>query len=222
MNNPLTQQQEGVSMIEVVTVENAHWCGTALAEQFRFRYRHFVANEQWEVPFYKGMEYDQFDTPASVYLVWRDVAGVVRGMVRLLPTNRPYMLETLWPDMMPNPIVLSGPNVWEITRFGVERNMSLSLRKQISAELILACIEFSVLNGIDTYLFLTAWGVLKRIVPGAGVEAHIHMRKTLPSGHDVASAVVPVSQDILDKARAKLNIHYAVLNNDSIEHQNAA
>lgn len=79
-----------------------------------------------------------------------------------------------------------------------------------------------VQNGIDTYLFLTAWGVLKRIVPGAGVEAHIHMRKTLPSGHDVASAVVPVSQDILDEARAKLNIHYTVLNNDSIERQNAA
>nr|BAG07413.1 LuxI-like protein [Gluconacetobacter polyoxogenes] len=209
-------------MIEVVTVENAHWCGTALAEQFKFRYRHFVANEQWEVPFYKGMEYDQFDTPAAVYLVWRDVAGVVRGMIRLLPTNRPYMLETLWPDMMPDPIVLPGPTVWEITRFGVERNLSLSLRKQISAELILACIEFSVLNDIHTYLFLTAWGVLKRIVPGAGVDAQIHSRKTLPSGHDVASAVVPVSQAVLDKALAKLNIHYAVLDNNSIERQHAA
>ncbi|GCE85171.1 acyl-homoserine-lactone synthase [Komagataeibacter diospyri] len=209
-------------MIEVVTVENAYGGGTALVEQFKFRYRHFVANEQWEVPFYNGMEYDQFDTPAAVYLVWRDAAGIVRGMIRLLPTSRPYMLETLWPDMLPNPAMPSGPAVWEITRFGVERTLSLTLRKKISAELILACIEFSVLNGIHTYLFLTAWGVLKRIVPGAGVEAHIHSRKTLSSGHDVASAVVPVSQDVLDKARAKLNINYAVLHNDGFERQHAA
>ncbi|GAB6968864.1 hypothetical protein JCM25156A_29020 [Komagataeibacter kakiaceti JCM 25156] len=209
-------------MIEVVTVENAKWCGDALAEQFKFRYRHFVTHEQWDVPFYKGMEYDQFDTPAAVYLVWRDNAGAVRGMIRLLPTNRPYMLETLWPDMLPSTNAPSCANVWEITRFGVERDLPFSLRRQISAELILACIEFSIINNIDTYLFLTAWGVLKRIVPGAGVEAHIHNRMTLPSGHDVASAVVPVSQAVLDKSRAKLNVTKAVLSNYSFEKKYAA
>ncbi|MCE2576696.1 acyl-homoserine-lactone synthase [Komagataeibacter sp. FNDCR2] len=208
-------------MIEIVRVENAKWCGDALAEQFKFRYRHFVAKEQWDVPSYKGMEYDQFDTPAAVYLVWRDIAGVVRGMVRLLPTICPYMLDTLWPDMAPVPPVQPSPSVWEITRFGVERDLSLTLRKKISAELILACIEFSVAYDIHTYLFLTAWGVLKRIVPAAGVEANIQKRTTLPSGHDVASAVVPVSRELLDKARAKLGLHYNVID-DSIGGQKHA
>ncbi len=45
---------------------------------------------------------------------------------------------------------------------------------------------------------------------------------TLPSGHDVASAVVPVSQAVLDKSRAKLNVTKAVLSNYSFEKKYAA
>ncbi len=54
-------------MIDVLTWENAHFYGSALASQHRLRYRLFVERQGWDVPCYQGMEYDQFDTPAAVY-----------------------------------------------------------------------------------------------------------------------------------------------------------
>ena len=41
---------------------------------------------------FQGMEYDQYDTPAATYFVWQDGEGVVRGVARVIPTDRPYML----------------------------------------------------------------------------------------------------------------------------------
>ena len=35
----------------------------------RLRHRLFVERNGWQVPSHDGMEYDQFDTPAAVYLV---------------------------------------------------------------------------------------------------------------------------------------------------------
>ncbi|MBM9400006.1 hypothetical protein JUN65_00125 [Gluconacetobacter azotocaptans] len=88
-------------MIDLLTLETAHCMGSALRDQYRFRYKQFVIREKWDVPNYMGMEYDQFGTLAAAYLVWRDDDRSVRGLVRLLPTTRPYMTESLWPDLIP-------------------------------------------------------------------------------------------------------------------------
>ena len=60
------------------------------------RYRQFKERQSYEVPVYNGMEYDRYDTLATVHLVWLDEAKIVRGCSRLNPTDRPYMLKDLW------------------------------------------------------------------------------------------------------------------------------
>ena len=87
-------------MIDCVTWETAHLFGEAWISHHRLRHRLFVERQGWEGPTHNSLEYDQFDTPAAVYLLWRDEAGQARGVTRLIPTERPYMLKEIWPDMV--------------------------------------------------------------------------------------------------------------------------
>lgn len=59
-------------MLDCLTWGTAHHFGDALAGQHRLRYRVFVQRAGWKVPHFNGMEWDQYDTPAAHYLVWRD------------------------------------------------------------------------------------------------------------------------------------------------------
>ena len=80
--------------------ETAHLHGEAWIAHHRLRHRLFVERRGWDLPTHRGMEYDEFDTPAAWYLLWLDGQGETRGAVRLLPTTRPYMLQTLWPQLL--------------------------------------------------------------------------------------------------------------------------
>jgi acyl homoserine lactone synthase len=87
-------------MIHCINHRTWQHFGGALASQFQLRYQMLVDAQYWEVGRFQGMEYDQYDTPAATYLVWQDRDGTVRGSVRVVPTDRPYMLKDLWPDMV--------------------------------------------------------------------------------------------------------------------------
>ena len=109
-------------MINVVNWETAHLCGTAFAGQHRLRYRLFVERQHYDVPSYGGMEYDQFDTPAATYLVSPDTngSGEARGIARLIPTNRPYMIKELWPELVKGEPLPCSDVVYEASRFGID------------------------------------------------------------------------------------------------------
>ena len=57
-------------MINCVTCETAQYFGRALSSQYSLRYRSFVDRQDWSLSEFNGMEYDQYDTPATTYLVW--------------------------------------------------------------------------------------------------------------------------------------------------------
>jgi acyl homoserine lactone synthase len=197
-------------MIEIVTLQSAHLFGDALASQHRFRYQQFVVRAGWSVPHFGGMEYDQFDTPAAVYLLWRNHAAQVRGMVRLLPTTRPYMTETLWPELAPEEIP-HADEIWENTRFAVDRDLQGPLRKTVTSELILASLEFGLSHGIERYLLISPLWVLRGALASAGLP-HRMLRQTEVLGRrPVASAYVPVSERILSTAQERLGINHSVL-----------
>ena len=55
-------------MIEFVTVENVNqFPGNALVAQHRLRYRSIIERQNWDVPNYGKMEFDQYDNPAAKY-----------------------------------------------------------------------------------------------------------------------------------------------------------
>lgn len=199
-------------MVDVVTWENAHLHGSALVSHHRLRYRVFVERQHYDVPSYHGMEYDQYDTPAAVYLLPRGRDGRVCGTTRLIPTTRPYMIKQLWPDLVQGHDLPSAPEVWEATRFGVEPNLSPTERNRVTGEIVLACLEFGLMQGIRRYLVLMPVPIISRVIGGAGCTyAYLGEPRTL-GRHRVAVASVDVSAEILREARRRLNAPEPVLN----------
>jgi N-acyl-L-homoserine lactone synthetase len=129
-------------MIEEFSLATAHLFQDALASQARLRYEVFVRQRGLAHSSFDNLEFDEFDTPAAVYLVWRDDERVVRGLARLLRTDRPYMLASYWPHLVENRVLPSSDAVWEVTRVCVDKVVNPELRRTIFPQLLCAISEF--------------------------------------------------------------------------------
>lgn len=134
-------------MIEAFSVATAHRFQDAYASQARLRYEVFVKRRGLDHSYWEGLEFDEFDTPAAVYLVWRDDNLVVRGLARLLRTTGPYMLRKYWPYLVEKGDLPSSPAVFEVTRVCVDKTVSPNMRQRIFPELLCAIQEFLRING---------------------------------------------------------------------------
>src|SRR5436190_15688462 len=102
-------------MIEAFSLATAHLYQDALAAQARLRYQVFVQQRGLAHSSFDSLEFDEFDTPSAVYLVWRDDDRVVRGLARLLRTDRPYMLASYWPYLVESRDLPATDTIWEVT-----------------------------------------------------------------------------------------------------------
>jgi N-acyl-L-homoserine lactone synthetase len=113
------------------------------------------------------LQYDQFDTPAATYIVWLDGEGSVRGAARLIPTTQPYMVNTLWLELIDGDVPQTD-QTWEATRFVCDRNLNSETRRRIVAELICGCQKFGIARGISSYLGVMPVGIFRHVIAAAG------------------------------------------------------
>jgi acyl homoserine lactone synthase len=151
-------------MIEAFSLATAHLFQDALASQARLRYRIFVEKRGLDHPHFDELEYDQFDTPAAVYLVWRDPKRIVRGLTRLLRTTMPYMMKTYWPYTVEDRALPSSPDIWEVTRVCVDKSFDPEVRKTIFPELLCAVSEYFEMYGIAAMVGVTRPHLLAHFV----------------------------------------------------------
>jgi acyl homoserine lactone synthase len=156
-------------MIEAFSFKTAHLFSDALASQARLRYRVFVEHRGLPHLHYDGMEYDEFDTPAALYLVWRDQDAEVRGMFRLIPTTVPYMLQQYWPFLCRSRPLPKAADVWELGRVCVDRTYSARERRLIIPELLCALQEICLADSIGAVIGVTRRHLVTHYIP-AGAE----------------------------------------------------
>lgn len=190
--------------------ETVHLYGEAWASHFRLRHRIFRQRQGWQLPSWDGMEYDQFDTPAARYLLWLDEEQQARGVTRLIPTTRPYMLKTLWPDWIREDLPRT-PTVWEATRFGCDRDLPAECRRRIVAELICACQEFGLKNNVTKYLGIMPVALFKRVIAAAGCPVEILSPPRQMAGQTTAAGYIQVSASVLARVRARRDVAPGIL-----------
>lgn len=187
--------------------------GEAWISHHRLRHRLFVERQGWDVPTVRGLEHDEFDTPAAEYLLWVDDEGDTRGVARLLPTTRPYMLQKLWPDLVPGKLPESE-SVWEATRFGCDRNLDAATRRRAVAEILCAMQEFGIMRGINGYLAVMSSRLLKCVVVKAGCQVKV-LGPERTFGHlPAAAAYLTISPEVLGELRRRADIAGTVLRAD--------
>ncbi len=197
--------------IDCISTATAHLFGDAIASQHRLRYRVFVERLGWDIPSWEGMEFDQFDTPATTYFVWRDRAGEAKGVARIAPTMLPYMLQTLWPDMVTSEPLPRDPRIWEGSRICIDDGLEPALHRRILGELFCAYLEFGLVKDLDRFLVLMPAAFLRRTVARAGWPPHFLGPVRQIGRARVVAASMKVSAKILDNVRGAMRIEGPVL-----------
>ncbi|MFM7336095.1 MAG: acyl-homoserine-lactone synthase [Tabrizicola sp.] len=134
--------------MEVTTLsyDNLHNHGELFANMFRARHRAFIQHNKWDLPQSNGMEFDQYDTPASRWVAVHEDGEVLAG-IRLTPTTHKcgiytYMirdaqrglLESI-PSNLLNFEALVSETIWESSRVFVSESVPAALRLRVQLQL---------------------------------------------------------------------------------------
>ena len=195
--------------IEVVTQETNHrFRGNALAEQHRLRYRTIIERQHWDVPKIRDIEYDQYDNPATTYLIWRDRYGAARGVSRLCPTDRNFMLKDHFSHMVSYTEMPSSSFVVEGSRFCVDNTLSAEIRGQIAREIVVSYLEYGLAYGIKQIvgvMYPVYWNNL--FTKNGWEPVWIGDITVTPDGKKSRAAALNISEETLLSVRMKTNIY---------------
>lgn len=151
-------------MIQVATRVRQPLADETLRSMFEARKRVFVDLLKWDVPVLDGrFELDQFDDEHAIYLVLHGEAGEHLASARLLPTIRPHLLDTLFPDLCASDPP-RGPAVLEITRFCLDRRVPGRRRLAVRNRLVSALADYALANGVATYSGIAEMRWLQQIL----------------------------------------------------------
>ena len=146
---------------------NMHQHGDLMARIFRERKESFIVTKKWDLPEALGMEYDQYDTPASRWIAIHQDGEVMGGM-RLTPTNArcgvySYMIrdaqrgliDTIPADLLYEEAPVSNL-IWESTRVFVSQSAPMAIRRKVHLMMVNEMIEATRREGGDQIIALTA------------------------------------------------------------------
>ncbi len=110
--------------VTTLSFDNLHAHGPLFADLLRARHRTFIEQAKWDLPAADGMEFDQYDTPASRWVAVHEGGCILAG-VRLTPTTHrcgiySYMIRDaqlgLLSTIPPNLLFQEAPvdpKIWE-------------------------------------------------------------------------------------------------------------
>lgn len=156
-------------MIEIFSHHTIHRFQDSYIRQAELRKRVFVDQLKWNLRSADGMEFDEYDTPHTTYIVYRDAAGVVRGCCRTIPTSEPYMIEEHFADFVRG-AVPKQVGIVEVSRMCVDERLPLFERSHAFHELHLAGVEHNFLTGVKRTVALVSAEFSKTGRSGKGLR----------------------------------------------------
>jgi len=150
-----------------LSFENMHKHGELFANLFRARKQSFIVQKNWDLPEALGMEYDQYDTPASRWVAIHNFGEVFAG-IRLTPTTArcgiySYMIRDAQRGLLgsiPNDLLDGDAPVeegtWECTRVFVSHNTPQRIRRRVHFYMVGAMLKSARELGATKLVTLTA------------------------------------------------------------------
>ena len=143
----------GLGMLTTtLSFQNMHQHGDLFVNLLRARRKSFILRKNWRLPEAEGMEFDQYDTPASRWIAVHDKGEILAG-VRLTPTTAKVgmytymirdaqrgMLESIPSDLMDFEAPVD-PKIWEASRIFVSHGVPARMRKKVQGDLMYEMIR---------------------------------------------------------------------------------
>lgn len=161
----------------------------------QYRYKVFVERLGWELPSQPGYEQDQFDHAGTVHVVAHGADGGIVGCGRLLPTTGPYLLESVFPQLLNGMPVPRSEKVWELSRFAAmdpARADAAGAHDHMAERVLLQALRFCAERGV-THLLAVSTPPVERLLLRAGVECQRLGPPDMAGGKPVLAFVIAVS-----------------------------
>jgi acyl homoserine lactone synthase len=163
----------------------------------KYRYNVFIETLGWELETKNGEELDQFDRPDTLYVVSQNDEGEVNGCARLLPTNRPYLLGDIFPELLNGLPVPCSSDIWELSRFAAVdfTKQTTSALSQFSSEIAINLLKESIAcaaaHGAKRLITVSPIGI-ERLLRRAGFRSHRAGPPMIIDGHPIFACWIEV------------------------------
>lgn len=183
-----------------------------LEKCYKMRHKLFVDRLKWnEIRRPDGREIDQFDGPDAIHICCLN-KGRVAGYSRLLPTTKPHLLDTVYPELLNGKSAPFGPDIFEWTRCTVvpDKIEGPDAFSQTTRLLYLGLVEYCLRAGISAltveyHPFLLARQLeLGFIVKPLALPSEIN-------GHPVVPVYAEVNENTLATMREMFGINHSVI-----------
>ncbi|SAL35767.1 autoinducer synthesis protein [Caballeronia peredens] len=192
-------------MLTLLSGRNADLSCETLHRLQRFRHKVFIEELGWLLPNGDGIESDEFDHPDTLYVIALDHGGEIVGCGRLLPTDEPYLLGQVFPNLMGGARLPSTRSVWELSRFAISTPRG-ALRTAEESWQNTRCLMAEIVHVAQAHgaKRLIAFSVLgnERLLKRMGVNVHRAAAPQMVEG----KPTLPFWIEIDQQTRAALNI----------------
>lgn len=187
--------------MHVVSGMSQELSGSLFSKVTRYRHKVFIETLGWELKTCDGVEIDQFDREDTVYVVSQDDSGTINGCARLLPTNRPYLLGEVFPQLLNGQEPPCSEDIWELSRFAAVdfSNQVTSALGQFSSEiavgLLRESIECAARRGAKGLITVSPIGV-ERLLRRAGFRSGRAGPPMIIDGHPIVACWIEIESNL--------------------------
>jgi len=144
--------------------------GALFISQFQLRHREFIDRQGYDVKSIDDLEFDEYDTLASIYLVYSEDGRTVLGCSRLTPITYGCMLKDHFSSLVDDKTIFTRPDVWEGTRFCIDRRLPAAQRQDVCRLICAGYIEYGLSKGIGQIIGLMPTLILKTVFEQSGIR----------------------------------------------------
>lgn len=195
-------------MLKVISYRDISQNADLFFSQFQLRKREFIDRQQYRVKTIDGLEFDEYDTLATSYLVYTEDGRTALGCSRLTPVTYGCMLSDHFPTLVDDHSVFDRTDVWEGTRFCVDSQLPPDLRLTISRTLSAAYITFGLNRGLSKIIGMMQTFILRSVFERAGIELdRLGTVQKIGDHAKVQAAAIDIHPDQLTRVAARTGIH---------------
>ena len=176
-----------------------------LRAMFAARKSVFVDLLKWQIPVLDGrFEVDQFDDEHARYVILSEPDSTHLASARLLPTLRPHILDSFYATLCDAPPP-RGEDVFEITRFCLDRNLRAAERRVVRNRLVTAIADHALANRISRYVAIAEMNWFQQIL-AFGWQCQPLGTPRWHEGSLLVALEIEIGSDTLDRL-AEAGIH---------------
>ena len=171
-----------------------------LETMFADRKLQFVDFFDWDVPVVdEHYEIDQFDGAHAIYIVAAGEDGSHEASMRMLPSTRPHLLDTLFAHLCPGGVPV-GKTTWESTRLCLPQRHGAARRLELRNQLISAMVDFALERGIDRITGVIPDGFRRSVLAMGWRAEPLGPAVRIPGG-PIGAFAIDITPDTPDRLR---------------------